>query len=48
MVNAIPGIRVWGGGQAYQTKVERMKARVESKNERRSYQAIPNRVLSSV
>lgn len=48
MVDALPGIRVWGGGQACQTEAEKMKARVESENERRSYEAIPSRVLSSV
>ena len=46
MVDALPGIRVWGGGQACQTEADKMKARVESENERRSYEAIPSRVLS--
>lgn len=35
-------------GQACQREAEKMKARVESENERRSYEAVPSRVICSV
>lgn len=35
-------------GQACQTEAEKIKARVESENEKRSHEAVPSRVLSSV